>query len=76
MPPAGSLWSEVRLLKARFAHSDLERAQWARTPLAGLDMTTCRIGGWSISLYDLRGAKVTAAQVIELAGLLGVEIVS
>ena len=71
-----SLWSEVRLLKARFAHSDLERAQWARTPLAGLDMTTCRIGGWSISLYDLRGAKVTAAQVIELAGLLGVEIVS
>ena len=71
-----SLWSEVRLLKTRFDHSDLERAQWARTPLAGLDMTTCRIGGWSISLYDLRGAKVTAAQVIELAGLLGVEIVS
>lgn len=71
-----SLWSEVRLLKARFDHSDLERAQWARTPLMGLDMTTCRIGGWSISLYDLRGAKVTAAQVIELAGLLGMEIVS
>lgn len=71
-----SLWSEVRLLKARFDHSDLERAQWARTPLMGLDMTTCRIGGWSISLYDLRGARVTAAQVIELAGLLGVEIVS
>ena len=71
-----SLWSEVRLLKARFDHSDLERAQWARTPLMGLDMTTCRIGGWRISLYDLRGAKVTAAQVIELAGLLGVEIVS
>ena len=69
-----SLWSEVRLLKTRFDHSDLERAQWAR--LAGLDMTTCGIGGWSISLYDLRGAKVTAAQVIELAGLLGVEIVS
>ena len=74
--PRESLWSEVRLLKTRFDHSDLERAQWARTPLAGLDMTTCRIGGWSISLYDLRGAKVTAAQVIELAGLLGVEIVS
>ena len=30
----------------------------------------------NISLFDLKGAKVTAAQVIELSGLLGVEIVS
>ncbi len=47
-----------------------------RTPLAGMDMTTCRIAGWSVSLYDLRGMRVTAAQVLELSGLLGVEIVS
>ena len=39
-------------------------------------MTTCRIAGWTVSLTDLRGMKVTAAQVLDLAGLLGVEIVS
>lgn len=71
-----SLWSEIRLPRVRFDHSDLTRAQWAHTPLEGIDMTTCRIAGWTISLYDLRGIKVTAAQVLDLAGLLGVEIVS
>ena len=71
-----SLWSENRLSRVRFDHSDLERAQWARTQLSGLDMTTCRIAGWTVSLTDLRGLKVTAAQVLDLAGLLGVEIVS
>lgn len=35
-----------------------------------------RIAGWTVSLTDLRGLKVTAAQVLDLAGLLGVEIVS
>ena len=71
-----SLWSENRLSRVRFDHSDRERAQWARTQLSGLDMTTCRIAGWTVSLTDLRGLKVTAAQVLDLAGLLGVEIVS
>ena len=71
-----SLWSEVRLPKARFENCDLTRAQWTRTPLMGTDMSTCRIDGWSITLYDLRGVKLTAAQVISLSGLLGVEIVS
>lgn len=54
-----SLWSENRLSRVRFDHSDLERAQWARTQLSGLDMTTCRIAGWTVSLTDLRGMKVT-----------------
>lgn len=71
-----SLWGDVKLPKVRFDHCDLNRAQWLRTPLMGIDLSTCQIPGWNISLFDLKGAKVTAAQVIELSGLLGVEIVS
>ena len=70
-----SLWSEVRLPKVRFANADLTKAQWMRTPLMGLDMSTCQTAGWTITLFDLRGVKMTAAQVIGLSGLLGVEIV-
>ena len=71
-----SLWSEVRMPKVRFENADLCKAQWMRTPLAGVDMSSCVIDGWNISLFDLRGVKLTAAQVISLSGLLGVEIIS
>ena len=71
-----SLWADVKLPKVRFERADLTRAQWMRTPLAGIDFSTSTITGWNITLFDLRGAKVTAAQVIELSSLLGVEIVS
>ena len=71
-----SLWSEVRMPKVRFENADLCKAQWMRTPLVGIDMSSCIIDGWNISLFDLRGIKLTAAQVISLSGLLGVEIVS
>lgn len=70
-----SLWGDVKLGKTRFSNADLTRTQWIRTPLAGMDMSHSLIGGWNISLFDLRGVKVTAAQVIELSGLLGVEII-
>ena len=70
-----SLWADVKLVKVRFDGADLTRAQWMRTPLLGVDMSSSVIDGWNISLFDLRGVKVTAAQVISLSGLLGVEIV-
>jgi len=70
-----SLWNDVRLPKVRFAACDLTKAQWMRTPLMGIDMSTSQIDGWTITLYDLRGVKLTAAQVISLSGLMGVEIV-
>lgn len=71
-----SLWGDVKMPKVQFVQADLSRAQWIRTPLNGIDISSCSIEGWNISLFDLKGAKVTAAQVIELSGLLGVEIVS
>lgn len=71
-----SLWSEVRMPKVRFDGCDLTKAQWMRTPLMGIDMSSSQIEGWTITLFDLKGVKLTAAQVISLSGLLGVEIVS
>jgi len=70
-----SLWADAKLLKIRFERSDLTRTQWIRTPLMGIDMSTSVIAGWNISVFDLRGLKVNASQVIELSPLLGVEIV-
>lgn len=70
-----SLWADIRLNKVRFERADLAQAQWIRTPLAGQDMSSCEIAGWSISLFDLKGMKVTPHQLIELSGLLGVEVV-
>lgn len=70
-----SLWSNVKLVKARFDECDVTRAQWMRTPLRGLNMATCEIAGWTIDLFDLRGMKVTAIQAVQLSGLLGIEIV-
>lgn len=61
--------------KVRFEGCDTTKTQWMRTPLMGVDMSSCTIDGWNISLYDLRGVKLTSAQVISLSGLLGVEIV-
>ena len=71
-----SLWADLRMPKVLFERADLMRAQWIRTPLNGVDMSSCSIEGWNISLFDLRGVKITASQMIELSGLLGVEIVS
>ena len=70
-----SLWADVKMPRLRMERTDLSRAQWIRTPLAGIDLSTCSIGGWNISLFDLKGARVTSAQLIELSSLLGVEIV-
>ena len=70
-----SIWADVKLLKAAFEQADLSRTQWVRTPLKGMDVSSCTISGWNISLADLRGVKVNASQVIELSGLLGIEIV-
>ena len=71
-----SLWADIRMLKVAFRQCDLMRAQWIRTPLQGVDMSTCSVSGWTISLQDLRGMRVAPAQAVELCGLLGVEIIS
>ena len=68
--------TELRAKKGAFEVSgcDLARAVLFRTPLAGLDLTTCIIEGAALEGPELRGAVVTAQQACELARLLGVII--
>lgn len=70
-----SQWIHVRLLRTRFSQCDLLQAQWDHTPLEGMDVTTCQIGGWRISPFDIKGLQVRPTQALELSSLLGLTIV-
>lgn len=69
--------SDVKFRRARFRGTDLTAAEFFKSPLKGIDLSDCIIDGISLSdtLYELRGAKVTAAQAVELAKLLGLTVV-
>ena len=62
--------------RVEFSACDLRRAELAGTRLAGMDLTTCEIGGntWGPGLAEVRGAIVTPLQAMELARALGVRI--
>ena len=55
---------------------DLTRAELFQTRLAGVDLTSCEIGGMRVSdtFRELRDAVVGIEQLPELAGLLGVRV--
>ena len=49
-------------------------AELFKTPLEGMDLTTCQIDGLIVDPPSLRGAVVTAVQACGLAKLLGLII--
>lgn len=70
--------NEVRLKRGtRFEHCDLERADFFRTRLRGIDLSTCNIAGIMVSdtKEELRGMLIAAEQAVDLVGLLGVRVV-
>lgn len=73
---AESAWRDVRFKAAHFDECDLARAEFAGTPLAGIDFSTSNISGIVVSstLHELRGCTVSPLQAIELAGHLGVHV--
>ena len=56
--------------------SELIRVNFFKTPLKGVDFTSCRLQAPTLSLGgpELRGAEVTLFQAAELAGQMGVII--
>ena len=56
--------------------SELIRVNFFKTPLKGVDFTSCRLQAPTLSLGgpELRGAEVTLLQAAELAGQMGVII--
>ncbi len=72
-----SFFNEVRLRKGtRFERCDLTRADFFRTPLKGIDLSSCQIAGIGVSdtHAELRGALIAAEQAVDLVGMLGVRI--
>jgi len=63
--------------KLKLAACDLTRAELAHTSLKGVDLSGCEIAGLRVSstFAELRGARVSPEQAVQLAGLLGVEVV-
>ena len=74
---ADAFLSELKLKKLKFAYCDLTRADFFRTPLKGMDLSTCTISGIALSddRHEITGAKISAAQAIDVALMLGVKIV-
>ena len=66
--------SEGKLQSIEFSDCDLRKIQLLHTPLDGIDLRSCEIGGLKLNLSDLKGAIVTAQQAIELAAFLGIII--
>jgi len=62
-------WEKVRLTQIR-----LQRACLFRTPLAGMDLTSCETEELVVSGEELRGAVVDRLQASEFAKLLGIVI--
>ena len=53
---------------------DLSQTDFSDTMLAGLDFSSCEIGGIRVSPQCLKGLSVNASQAIALIGLFGVKV--
>jgi uncharacterized protein YjbI with pentapeptide repeats len=66
-----SIWQDVKLKDSVFDACDLTSSQIRYMPMAGLDMSTCKLDALQIDPLDLRGMKVTAVQALMFCSLLG-----
>lgn len=66
----------TRLKRVELDGCDLTRIDVFRTPLAGIDLSTCEFAAPVLSsdFRELRGAKVSVEQALALVGLLGVTV--
>ena len=66
-------FSEAEFLEPALRESVFVRTDFFLTPLRGIDFTTCRLEGLTLSetASELRGAVVGAGQAIELAKMFG-----
>lgn len=73
----GAAFDRCQLTETEFLGCNLTEAEFHRTPLKGIDLSTCDITGirvGSVPAGELRGAVVNSLQALELARLLGIQI--
>ena len=70
------MWMECRLDRWTAGGCDLSEVSFFRTPLKGVDLSTCAIDGITVSetFSELKGLTVGAHQTVGLAGLLGITV--
>lgn len=70
--------TECRWKQVRIQNTGLVRTSFTKTPLKGMDFTSCNIDGMIVSDngWELRGLTVDLYQAAALAGLLGIVIKS
>lgn len=71
-----SALSQMKLKQTIFDNVDFRHSDFFKTPLKGVDMSSCRIEGILISdtFSELRGMKIDASQAPYIASCLGVKI--
>jgi uncharacterized protein YjbI with pentapeptide repeats len=69
---AESKIKKIKLIKLIFSGTD-----FFKTSLRGIDLSDCIIDGIKISadLFELKGAKISAEQAIELVRVFDIEVV-
>lgn len=53
---------------------DMQGCEFAETSLKGMDVSNCEIGHWLVDAKALNGLKVTQAQALGFAALLGLQL--
>ena len=71
---SSSSFSECKVKNIYFETSELIQAQFFRTKLKSIDLSTCEINGIVTSLQDIEGVIVNNFQAIELSKLMGIII--
>lgn len=72
-----AILSDMKLRRVTFQDADMTQADFFRTPLRGVDLSSCVIRGITVSdsRFELSGMKIGVAQAPDIALMLGVEIV-
>ena len=67
-------FEENRHKKFEIIDSDLTQASFIKTSLKDIDISSNIISGLIVGLEDIRGAKISELQALDLVTLLGVKI--
>ena len=72
-----SVWDGTSLRHCDLRETALSEMRLSKVTLAGVDLTTCGISALVVSegCGELRGAKIGAEQAVEVAHLLGMDVV-
>ena len=69
--------SHAKIRQCTFRRDDFSQTDFFKTPLKGVDLSDCIIDGilTSEARTELAGLKISAAQAVYIASMLGVKIV-